>query len=402
MAVEDLGINRMRLSIRSGTENPVDWFSKYMNGEISRDEFKTHWNEVINDNDDPHSVNPAGFQFADLDHTIEHVILPMRQKLAQNGSHLWVNVDYVDFRPSAFKLKTDPAEYAEFVLVTYRHMQEKYGFTPDSWEVILEPDNAEWTPEQIGRAIVAAGDLLKANGFIPNFVAPATTSMRAAVPYFSKIALIPGAVDYIGELSYHRYAGTSIENLQSIARLAQEHEVNTAMLEWIGATYETLHEDLKVGNNSAWQQFALAYCGKDSGAQYFIIDNANPGKPSVNWGMRTYFLRQYFKYIMRGATRIEALTTNRDFDPISFINPGNLLVVVVKAHKSGDIIIEGLPAGTYEISYTTGDAPQEVSPITLDSNQQGLSTNIPAKGVITIHQVLPVNELTSGHEDECR
>ncbi len=218
------------------------------------------------------------FNIAYMDYKIENVVLPLRDRLMQNGNSLFVNVNYVDFRPSEFKHKSDPQEYAEFVLATYQHMQSKYGFTPDSWEVILEPDNAEWTPEQIGHAIAAAGDLLKANGFTPNFIAPSTTSMKAAIRYFEKILTIPGALEYISELSYHRYADISLNSLETIAQLAKENGVNTSMLEWIGATYETLHEDLKVGNNSAWQQFTLAYCGKDNGGAYFWIDNSKSWK----------------------------------------------------------------------------------------------------------------------------
>ena len=66
------------------------------------------------------------------------------------------------------------------MLATYQHMQGKYGFVPDSWEVILGPDtgNAGWSATQVAQAIKAAGDRLAANGFTPNFTTPSTTDGR--------------------------------------------------------------------------------------------------------------------------------------------------------------------------------------------------------------------------------
>src|SRR4030095_4081640 len=65
--VNDLGINRIRLEIQNGTQNPVDYFTNFYNDQISRDEWRAHWYEIINDNDDPFVINPAGFQFAWVD-----------------------------------------------------------------------------------------------------------------------------------------------------------------------------------------------------------------------------------------------------------------------------------------------------------------------------------------------
>jgi len=228
--------------------------------------------------------------------------------------------------------------------------------------------------------------------------------MKNAIFYFEKILAIPGAVDYMSELSYHRYSGVSRESLETIAHLAEENGINTSMLEWIGATHETLHEDLKIGNNSAWQQYTLAYCGKNpgsAGGAYFGIDNQDPSNPRIVTGWRTTYLRQYFKYIKPGAVRIEAATSNRDFDPVAFINPGGLFVVVVKADKAGEIAIEGLPPGTYEISHTTEEGLHPVSPVTITNESQNLTTSIPAKGVVTVSQSSPKEAKPIEQEPDC-
>jgi hypothetical protein len=381
-AVNDLGINRVRLEIYSGVENtPAYWA-----GGLGKLRFAT-----VNDNDDPLEINGAGFQFVELDQTVEKVVLPLKQRLEARGERLFINVNYVAFvektGPGLHYHHDNPAEYAEFVLATYLHLQSKYGLEPNTWEMLLEPDNvSRWNGKLLGEAIVAAAGRLSEHGFTPAFVAPSTTAMSNALPYFEAMVAVPGASQYIKELSYHRYWGVSTDNLQAIANRAREYKLNTAMLEHIGSGYEDLHQDLKVGLNSAWQQFTLAYCTKDDGAQYYPIDTSNPDEPVINMGYQTRFLRQYFKFVRAGAVRIEAGTNNQKFDPLAFINADGKYVIVVKTDRGGPFSVEGLPAGSYGIKYTTSsEYDVDVSDITISSGQ-ALSATIPESGVVTIYE----------------
>ena len=195
-AVNDLGINRLRLEIRSGFENPVDYFSRWQSGQISDAEFYAKRHEIINDNDNPYVINPKGFQFSQIDLTIEKVVLPMKKLSAQRGESLFVNLNYVDFPKgrgeSNIRHNNNPEEYAEFMLATYQHIQNKYGFVPDAVEVILEPDNKTgWSGEDIGKAIVATAKRLRANNFKPAFIVPGTTNASKAPIYIDQIASVP-------------------------------------------------------------------------------------------------------------------------------------------------------------------------------------------------------------------
>jgi hypothetical protein len=386
MAVNDLGINRMRLEINSGAENPVDNYQKYLNHEITYDQWKPHRYEKINDDGNPSSVNPAGFQFSLLDSSVDKLVVPLRAKLAANGEKLYINLNYVDFGRSSFEHYNNPNEYAEFVLVTHEHLESKYGWVPDAWEVILEPDNTPWTGTHIGQAIVASAGRLRANGYSSKFIGPSTTNMSNAVSFFDAISQVPSAVSFMSELSYHRYAGVSDSSLQAISSRAQQHQLNTSMLEHIGSGYEALHTDLKTGRNSAWQQFTLAYCGTgDDGGSYYSIDESNVNNPTISIGSRTKFLRQYFKFIRAGAVRINAISANDIFDPVAFTNTNGKYVVVVKANTGGSFSISGLPVGMYGIKYTTS-SQYNVDLSDVNLTQGGvLSTNIPAQGVITIY-----------------
>src|SRR5262245_21307932 len=83
--VNELGINRVRLELKSGAENPVDYWTKFEKGEIGYKAYRRHYYEKINDNDLPDRTNPAGFQFSALDYYVEAIVLPLKQRVEANG-----------------------------------------------------------------------------------------------------------------------------------------------------------------------------------------------------------------------------------------------------------------------------------------------------------------------------
>ena len=263
LAVNTLGINRLRVEVKSGAENPVDTWAEEQSGALAAADWRCQRYATINDNADPMVINPAGFHFSELDATMNRLVLPMKALMDARGEHLYLNVDYVAFARQCsntpYAHLNNPAEYAEFVLATYQHLKSTFNVVPDSWEVILEPDNTGglWDGGMVGRAIVAAGDRLKAAGFTPRFVAPSTMNMTNAASYVDAMMAVPGAQQYVKELSYHRYAGVSDDALAAIASRATKYGLQTAMLEHIGSDYQDLYTDLTAGQNSAWQQYTL-------------------------------------------------------------------------------------------------------------------------------------------------
>ncbi len=384
MLVNDIGINRVRLEIRSGVENSNDNWSDHQAGKIDYQTWRSRRYATVNDNGDPCDINWAGFHFSEMDYTVENIVLPLKQLLEANGEELFVNVNYVAFtgqiKGGGIYMHDDAAEYAEFVLATYQHLQNKYGWVPDAWEVLLEPDNvSQWNGTLIGQAIVAAANRLKANGFDPVFIAPSNTNMANAITYFDQMVQVPGALQFVREFSYHRYGGVSIQNLQAIAGRAKQHGIGTSMLEWWSNsnTYLTLHEDLEIGSNSAWQQAVVR--------GFFTIDDSDPSNPKVSISDKTKFTRQYYKFVRPGALRIEAKSNSNDFDPLAFINDDGKHVVVVKCDARGDLSIQQLPAGTYGIKYTTSGEYDVDLPDQVINPGEAVTATIPAAGVLTVY-----------------
>jgi hypothetical protein len=390
-AAFELGVNRIRVGLRNGFENPVDYWPQKASGQITFRDWQRHWFEVINDNADPFVMNPAGFNFGYLDYTIEELIIPLKQRLASRGESFWFNISYTgaNSRDASGGLihRDNPEEYAELILATFQHIKQKYGFEPNSLELVNEPNIGQWSATQVANNMLAAKKRLNAAGFFPQFVGPTASGIVATTQMFDAMINIPGVAQTLNEISFHRFGTIGPPELQALAQRAAKYGMRTAMLEHGGSGYEHLHEDLTHGNVSAWQQFGLAFCGdRDGGGVYFLVTGAKEGQnsPVVNTGRLTKYLRQYYRYVGLGSVRIGATSSNPTFEPVAFRNPNGKHVVVVKANGAGTFTVGGLPAGTYGIDYTTAtDYMKPLGDVTI-TGAQSISTSIQATGVLTI------------------
>ena len=396
----DAEINRVRLEVYSGIENNVDYYAQYKQAGFPAGTdpaylaWRTHRYATVNDDSDPNHINPSGFQFSRLDDKMNDIVLPLKQKFDAKGEHLQINLEYVAFTSQNGAglqyIHNDPQEYAEYILAVTNYLKTKYNITPDTWEILLEPDNvSQWSGTLIGQAIVATAAKLTANGYQPRFVVPSNSSMANAITYFNQLVAVPGVLPYIKEISYHRYSGVSDANLQIIANLAKQYGLQTSMLEWwdTGNTYKILHKDLKMGLNSAWQQGTLAGLKSNNPkTTLYLIDNTDRNNPTIEIHPKTKFFKQYYKYIRPGAVRIGATSGTANLDPLSFINSNGKYIVEVDALAAGSFTVSNLPAGTYGVKYATANVYDVDNPDVTINTGQKLTTSIPAVGLVTIYQ----------------
>lgn len=366
-AVNDLGLNRIRLEIKSGLEGSA-----------------TYNYAPINDNADPNVANLAAFNFTTLDNKIDAIVNPMRARLAARGEALYVNLNYVSFANSTPNFHaTNAAEYAELMLVTFQHIQSRYGWVPDAIEVILEPDNGtSWTGTMIGNAIVATGARLAAAGFHPDFIGPSTMSMAQAVPFVNQMVAVPGVLNYLSTISYHRYAGVSDANLVAIKAKAAQYNLRTAMLEHIGSGVEDLYKDLTLANVSSWQQYTMAFPTADDGAQYYLISGGQPVIAS-----RTKQLRQYFRYVRAGAQRVAATSQSSGVRPVAFTNPGGGMAVVLHVDAVGSYTVAGMRPGTYGVELTNWAGTRSTLPNVTATGGTAVTVAPSQTGVLTLYRL---------------
>jgi O-glycosyl hydrolase len=395
--INEAGINRLRLEVRSGAENSTDYFAQYQSGQVDYATWRANRYATVNDNADPNVMDPQGFHFTELDQTIQMIVLPLRARAAAKGEPLYINLNYVAFTGQITQgggyHHANAAEYAEFILAVFQHMERQFGFVPDAVEILLEPDNvSQWNGTTVGNAIAAVAARLAAAGYSPEIIAPSCTNMGNAVSYFDALAAVPGALSALDEICYHRYGGVSDANLQALASRAQQHGKRTSMLEWwsTGNSIDILFKDLTMGQNGAWQQGVLGGIGDvDNEMALYKVDVTNPSAPIVRVNQKTRLLRQVYRFVRRGAVRTAATSSSGTFQPVAFINADGGQVVAVRATAAGAFAIHGLSAGSYGINYSTAsDFNVSLASQTIATNGV-ITTSIPANGALTVYSLRP-------------
>jgi hypothetical protein len=324
----------------------------------------------------------------------------MARRLEARGEHLWLNVQYTAFTDSicrGYGYDHDrPAEYAEFAVAVFEHLRDTFGVGPDSWELMLEPDNTRiWHADRLAQAAEATADRLQRAGFTPAFVGPAVTNAGNAIPYFDALWGREALRPFLKELSYHRYGGATRETVGAIGQLSRDRGVATAMLEMIGAGYEDLFTDLTLGNVSAWQQFALSYPDRDTGAHFFLIDPDAPPGERAQLSATGRYLRQYFRAFRPNGRRIGAESDDSAFEPLAVQNVGDRTAVVIKAARGGHLTITGLGPGVYTTSCWNERAHWDREPDpcagTVDVDQSGVAlVTVPDTGVFSLMRAADV------------
>ena len=388
--IDEGGITRLRLELRSGAENPVDYWSLFRSGRIGNEQLRSHFYEKINDNADPRTLNDAGVQFSDLDFRVENFVLPAMRIAKKLGRPMDFTLCYVDFawtdRKGTLSHARNPQEYAELITAAYVHLRRKYGLVPSALEIILEPDNSDgWRGRQIGEAIVAVSRRLTEQGVTTPIIAPSVSVGRRAPDYFDELNRVPGAAERVSVLSYHRYGGILPDRtLQQIAGRAKSAGARTAMLEFTHATVDDLFDDLVGGNVSSWQKYGIAGPARGGGPQppgnMMIVADAGGQRPRIGILPASAPLAQLFRSVRPGAVRIGATAGRQDVGAVAFRNPGGGIAVSVKADPglvrraqeaiwrhlglrtpalssggSHRVRIAGLPPGRYAVERSNAD-----------------------------------------------
>ncbi len=395
--VNELGINRVRLELKSGVENSVDYWALFRGGKIGYREYKSHYYDKINDNDDPQLLNAAGVQFSMLDYQVEKMLLPIKQLVEANGEKLFINLCYVDFKGRggsqgslSHALAAD--EYAELIAASFDRLSSKYGIVPDALEVILEPDNSvDWRGEQIGNGLMAASRRLEVSGFKPDFIAPSTSHASRAPGYFDDMVSVPGVENVLSTLAYHRYdLVPDIITLPRIRKRAEKFGLRTAMLEGLHAGAAQLHADLTETNSSAWQQYGIAVqLAEDAelrSGYFYALQMDEKGNPNIVLSESGRELMHYFKFVRHGAIRLGATSSNDSQRAVAFRNIDGLSVVVIHSLRAADLTIQHLPEGNYGIRYTTSDQFHVPLPDRAIAAAENLEITMPDSGTVTVYQ----------------
>lgn len=252
-------INRIRIEVRSGAENPIDYYSNWITsgcdttGNPAYQAWLANRYTVVNDNDNS-TINLNGFHFSELDYTIQSIVIPLQERYKKNGRILKTVFSYIasEDRESKYPYTHSvPEDYAEFVLATYQHLFRQYNIIPDYWEVLHFSDyhRHDWIPSEMGPAILTSAEVLQDHGYVPNFIAPTASDSYQSYLWSKElfkdtsIRRYVSQVSYCQEINYYElnnylssiansfnipiYVGAPIKNIDSITTVS---------------TSETMHE----------------------------------------------------------------------------------------------------------------------------------------------------------------
>jgi hypothetical protein len=320
----------------------------------------------------------GGFDPEWLETQIERYLIPLETELQSvKGRRLRVNICNVAFSsaldaaypwPNLLN-PADAARYGAYAVDCVEYTEGR-GFTVDSWEICLEPDNSKTTvfkgADKMAAAILAARAALDAAGLARvAIMAPSCVSTATAVAYVSSWATNnPAALDAVDILSYHRYSSASITEVTQMGQHAKTHGKRAAMTELMSYDPDKLYQDIVAGHNSGFQRFGIA--GKNTDPRYqpapwfWITEAADQQTATIADHIHTARFRQYTAHIEPGAVRVGTSAAPNPQSATAWVNPDGKLVVVL--HNAGVAsTLAGIEPGDYEVSAAQGSPVQNVT-----------------------------------------
>lgn len=402
--------------------------------------------ELINDNTDPFSINWAGFDFArpftpdtggptvDPVERMKQMILPLRQRILSRGEpfSLYVTLGYqkTGFAGMPAFWLSNPQEYAEMAQACILWLQQQSpnppGFTaitPDYWAIVNEPNGSGFIAADIAALIPAVGSRFAAMGISTKIQTAETDNPNAS--FLNSVLGASNVSQHVGLISFHGYDYVSAtmpgsftsRNLTRDAAKALSasggRTVPTGMTEisrrmgWDGDYFSALawardiYWNMTEADVSIWEPFGLLNRCTSLGCTG--LGNQSPLMLEADLSKTVklppyYALRQYSHFIRPGYRRVGATcancstdaTTGQNVKPVAFQSPAGKLVVVVINDQSGSqaITLNGLPAGTYDI--TGVDPAHAQSPVTYSAQTigagQAVTVTFPAQAIVTFAQ----------------
>jgi len=274
-------------------------------------------------------------------------------------------------RPGTQYIHGDPAEYAELVLATYTHLDERYNVTPDCWEVILEPDNvpsgrsappsaAPWSP--------------------PRSCSPSTATRSSSSPPAPPAWPMPSPTSTpwrpcrarwgtCRRLSYHRYGrrvGREPQGPRGQGRPVRRGH-RDARAHRLGLPGPP--QGPRAGQRPSWQQYTLAspFHPPTMGGAYYLVERGTRAIRSSSTRAGPGSCGSTSRH--RGGRRQGGAPPTRHLRARSLPGPRGFPVVVVRAKRGGALSVAGLPAARTACPITT-NAEYDVH---LDNSPSGLA-----------------------------
>lgn len=340
-------------------------------------------------------IEKGTFRFDWQDLLVEKWLLPLKERIESRGEPMVVYISYDLGSANTPPWLLEPTNYAEMAVAVLAHLKDTYGIEPKYWSVLNEPGNRRpGDPTLVAGLIAETGARIKEAGFSTMMSGPEVVTPGQFAPYMEAIASTPGAVEVLGQLTYHLYWDQgNTGSRREIRRWAARLGVTSAQTEWLEGrgleAAEVMHLDLTVADASVWEQYGLAYpeneYNRQGGGDYFLI---SPDYSGLAMNTSAVYLSHFMRYVRPGATRIGVTSTAGKIMPSAFEGPGGsaTLVVINSARRARDLEVSGLAPGGYEAVVSGPDGigrPAGALPVEEDSP---LFFRLPGRSIVTFHK----------------
>ena len=187
----------------------------------------------------------------------------------------------------------------------------------------------------------------------------------------------PGALANFAQITYHLYWDPeNVEARRVIRQWGEKLKVPVAQTEWMGASDFPLVRHLVLclteANAVAWDRYV-----RD------LKVDARAG--TLDRQPTAWYLRQYFRYVRPGAVRVKMESAEASVKPVAFLSPAKKPVMVfLNEGNARPVKIEGLPAGTYQASWSAAGKFAVAMPDVALAADKPLELVLPAHAVVTV------------------
>jgi hypothetical protein len=367
--VNDFGLNRLRFEGMCG--NKVEFRS---------------W-EWLNDNEDPFSIEWAGFDTQRLDARVREWLVPWKTAVEARGEPFNLYVS-----PSFFKggssgdlppwMAADPEEYAEWALALLLRLRDEHGITADYYSICNEAGNNNvFSSQVVARMMKALVPRLREAGFPTAIQFPESINAHVAWRYIEELRNDPLIWDWIGLISYHWYGRDNQTAMVQLRDFALERGLPTAQTEFMNLTIDHLYDDLVLGGTSYWEIYGLATPDFEAALSHISSTSFRGGK----WYWQ---FRQVSHYVRPGAVRVEATSAEPALRALAFEAEGKTTAVLINTtppHADRTVSVTGLTPGSYGVSQSVGQNPYQELGLREVGGDGALTVTAKGNSVLTLY-----------------
>jgi O-glycosyl hydrolase len=357
-AVNDLGLNRLRLEGPSGNRsNDRRW-------------------EWLNDNGDPEDINWAAFNTARLDQRVLELVIPFKNRVEANGEPFdcYVSPSFFDGGSSGEVppwLLYNIGEYAEYATTFLLHLKNAHGIEADYYCILNEAgNNNPFTAAVVGGMIKTLGPKLEALGLRTRIQFPECVNANTSWNYIQALQNDPEVWRFIGAITYHLYGNNSAR--PNIRDFALSKGLPTGQTEYMGLTMDHLYDDLTLGGVSYWEIYGI-------GSQFQWNYNRLARKD------RYWSFRQVMHYVRPGAVRIEATSSDPNLRALAFVRDERTTLMLLNGSGARTANVANLPGGTYGVCQSVNDSPYQELGLRTVTAKSDLGVSVPSNTVMTIY-----------------